>query len=150
MEKTAPHMASTRALRVLALVALLCLSIEFVLGMLVNLYVEIPNPLPEETAGGMLQALGWSLAQTGMPSLWLHVVLGLALLLAAIALLVLSIVARQTRWIIASLVAALGILLATLSGTGFVYTGEAAGSMAMSIGFVLALVSYGVSLYFPS
>lgn len=149
MEKTSTRMINTKTLRVLAWVALLLLSVEFVLGMLVNLFVEIPSPLPG-TAGGILQALVWSLAQTSMPSLWLHVALGLALLLIGIALLVLSIAARQRRWIIASLVAVLGILFATLSGTGFVNTGEDASSLAMSIGFVLALLSYGTGLYFPS
>jgi hypothetical protein len=149
MEKTSSRMISTKTLRVLSWVALLLLSIEFVLGMLANLYIEIPSPLPG-TTGGMLQALVWSLSQTGMPSLWLHVVLGLALLLIGIALLVLSIAARQRRWIITSLLAALGILFATLSGTGFVNTGEDAASMAMSIGFVVALLSYGTGLYFSS
>ncbi len=149
MEKSSTRMINTKTLQVLSWVALLLLSIEFMLGMLVNLFVEIPSPLPG-TAGGILQALVWSLAQTGMPSLWLHVVLGIALLLIGIALLVLSIAAHQRRWIIVSLLAALGILLATLSGMGFLNTGEDASSMAMSIGFVLALLSYGTGLYLSS
>lgn len=149
MEETSTRVIHNKTLRVLSWVALLLLSIEFVLGMLVNLFVEIPSPLPG-TTGGILQALVWSLAQTRMPSLWLHVVVGIALLFISIALIVLSIVARQSRWMIASLLAALGILFATLSGMGFVNTGEDASSMAMSIGFVLALLSYGTGLYFSA
>jgi hypothetical protein len=150
MQRTSTRMASAKALRFLALVALLLLVIEFLFGMLVNLFVPIPTPLPgttPSTSGGLLQGLAWSLAQTSMPMLLLHVVLGLVLVLNSLALLVLAIVDRQRRWVAISLIAAGGIIIATLSGASFVESGVAASSLVMSIGFLLSLISYAMGLY---
>lgn len=150
MQNTSTRTASTKTLRFLAIVALLLLAVEFLLGMLVNLFVQIPTPLPGTTpsnSGGLLQGLGWSLAQNSMPMLLLHVVLGLVLVLISLVLIVLSIIDRQRRWVAASLIAAGGIIIATLSGAGFVDTGVAASSLVMSIGFLLSLISYAMGLY---
>jgi hypothetical protein len=150
MQKTSTRTAGVRTLRFLALVALLFLVVQFLFGMLVNLFVQIPIPLPgttPSTSRGFLQGLGWSLTQTSMPMLLVHVVLGLVLVLVSLALLVLSIVARQGRWVAASLIAAVGIIIAALSGMGFVDTGVADGSLVMSIGFLLALGSYAIGFY---
>ncbi len=142
--------ASDKTLRFLALVGLLLLVIEFLFGMLVNLFVPIPTPLPgttPSTSGNVLHGLAWSLGQTSMPMLLLHVVLGLVLVLISLALLVLSLVARRGRWVAVSLIAAGGIIIATLSGASFVESGVAASSLVMSIGFLLALIAYALGLY---
>jgi drug/metabolite transporter (DMT)-like permease len=142
--------ASDKTLRFLAFVGLLLLVIEFLFGMLVNLYVSIPSPLPgstPSTSGGVLYGLAWSLGQTSMPTLLLHVVVGLLLVLISLALLVFSLVARRWQWLAASLIAVAGIILATLSGTNFVESGRAASSLVMALGFLLALTAYAVGLY---
>lgn len=142
--------ASDKMLRFLAFVGLLLLVIEFLFGMLVNLYVSIPSPLPgstPSTSGGVLYGLAWSLGQTSMPTLLLHVVVGLLLVLISLALLVFSLVARRWQWLAASLIAVAGIILATLSGTNFVESGRAASSLVMALGFLLALTAYAVGLY---
>jgi hypothetical protein len=150
MQSTSTRTARARTLRFLALIALLLLAVEFLFGMVVNLFGQIPTPLPGTTPShseGLLQGLGWSLAQHSMPMLLLHVVLGLALVLISLVLIVLSIVDRQRRWAAASLIAAGGIIIATLSGASFVDTGVAASSLVMSIGFLLSLISYAMGLY---
>lgn len=151
MQRTVTRsVASDKTLRFLAFVGLLLLMIEFLFGMLVNLYVSIPTPLPgttPSTSGGVLYGLAWSLGQTSMPTLLLHVVVGLLLVLISLALLVLSLVARRWQWLAVSLIAAVGIILATLSGSNFVVSGVAASSLVMTIGFLLALLSYATGLY---
>ena len=82
-----------------------------------------------------------------MPMLLLHVVLGLLLVLIALALLVLSLIARQGTWVAVSLLAAAGMVIATLSGASFVESGVAASSLAMTLGFLLALIAYALGLY---
>ncbi|BCL78912.1 hypothetical protein ccbrp13_13770 [Ktedonobacteria bacterium brp13] len=147
MQRTSTRTAGANALRFLAGAALLLLVVEFLLGMLVNLFVQIPSPLPGTTAStskGLLQGLAWSLTQTSMPMLLVHVVLGVMLVLISLVLMVLSIVARQRRWIIASVIAACGIIIAALSGSGFVASGAAASSLVMSIGFLVSLVAYAI------
>jgi drug/metabolite transporter (DMT)-like permease len=151
MQRTMTRTAvSDKTLRLLAFVGLLLLVIEFLFGMLVNLYVSIPSPLPgstPSTSGGVLYGLAWSLGQTSMPTLLLHVVVGLLLVLISLALLVFSLVARRWQWLAASLIAVAGIILATLSGTNFVESGRAVSSLVMALGFLLALTAYAVGLY---
>jgi hypothetical protein len=141
---------SNKWLRFLALVALVLLVIEFLFGMLVNLYVSIPSPLPgttPSTSGNVLHGLVWSLEQTGLPTLLLHVVVGLLLVLVSLALLVLSLVARRGPWLAVSLIAIGGTIIATLGGSYFVETGGLGSSLVMSIGFLTALIAYAVGLY---
>jgi hypothetical protein len=150
MKTTVARSASDKALRFLAFVGLLLLLVEFLFGMLVNLFVALPSPQPwttSSTSGNMQQGLAWSLEQTSMPMLLLHVVLGLLLVLIALALLVLSLIARQGTWVAVSLLAAAGMVIATLSGASFVESGVAASSLAMTLGFLLALIAYALGLY---
>jgi hypothetical protein len=151
MQKTVTRtIASDKALRFLAFVGLLLLVVEFLFGTLVNLFVSIPTPLSGKTpstSGGVLYGLAWSLGQTSMPLLLLHVVLGLLLVLISLALVVLALIARQGLWVAVSLLAAAGMVIATLSGASFVESGVAASSLVMSIGFLLALIAYALGLY---
>jgi hypothetical protein len=148
MQRTVTRTAvRDKLLRLLAFVGLVLLVIEFLLGVQVNLFVQIPTSLPGTTSSTVLRGLVWSLQQPGMPTLLLHVVVGLLLVLISLALLVLSLVARRKTWLIVSLIAAAGTILATLSGTNFVESGRAASSLVMSIGFLLTLIAYAVGLY---
>jgi hypothetical protein len=147
MQRTVTRSASDKALRFLAFVGLLLLVVEFLFGMLVNLFVTLPSPLPGTTSGSVLYGLAWSLGQTSIPMLLLHVVLGLLLVLISLSLVVLALIARQGTWVAVSLLAAAGMVIATLSGAGFVESGVAASSLAMSLGFLLALIAYALGLY---
>src|SRR6516165_10892550 len=93
--------ASDKILRFLALAGLVLLVIEFLLGMLVNLFVSIPSPLPGTTATSrsVLHGLVWSLQQPGTPTLLLHVVVGLLLVLISLVLLVFSLATRRWQWL---------------------------------------------------
>lgn len=151
MQKTVTQSTSEKALRILSLIALLLLLFEFVFGMLVNLFVQIPSPLPGSTPAGsqnVLGELGWALRQTNTPVLVVHVVVGLTLVVISLAAVILAFAARRGPWVTVALVGAVGLIIATLSGANFVESGAARSSLVMSLGFLLALIAYALGLYF--
>lgn len=128
---------------------------QFVVGMIANLYVQIPRVHPgtrgatpfSENLQQTVQGLGWALAH-GALALRVHVALGLALGLASLALVGLAIAARSRAWIIVGVIGFLSITGAGANGVAFLNAGgEAINSLAMAIDFLLALVAYGVGLY---
>jgi len=140
-----------RWLRPLAAVTLLLLAIQFLIGMVVNLYVTVPTVHPgagaPEYFSGVAVGVVWAL---GHATWWLrlHAIAGLLLFLGALALLGLAIVSRRRAWIVAAVVGLLGIMAAGFNGASFMnYGGHAFSSLFMSMGFLLAVISYAVGFY---
>jgi len=116
------------------------LLILFILGMIANLYVEIPESL----AGGA----AWKYVFSSAPIIAIHAVLGTLLLLVSIASLVLAFVNHRTSWIVASLFGLLFTGLAAYSGSDFVSSGQTnLSSLLMAFGFLGAIVSYALAVF---
>ena len=112
----------------------LLLLAQFVLGMIVNLYVTIP-------ASGNV---------TGRAAVFLyaHMVLGAALLVVALVLAGLAVAARRRRWLISSAIGLAGIALAIWGGLTFLIDGGRPGdSFLMAIGFIIAITSYATAAH---
>lgn len=122
-----------------SLIVLAALVAEYGIGMYVNLYVAVPR----SDRGGDLG----SVISGGPAVLSVHAVLGLLLGLGALAVLVLAVLARH--WGSAALAAAglLAMAVASVAGTGFTSTGDAADSMAMAVLTGVALLCYAVILF---
>ena len=136
------NMTNTRVkvLRGTFLVTLALLILQYVFGMIVNLYVQFPGSLP----GG--NAWGWSFTHT--LSVPIHALLGTVLLVAALVAFVVSITARRLPSLIASLVGLSMIVYAWLSGISFLTYGQQnTASFQMAIGFIGALVAYIIGYY---
>jgi hypothetical protein len=122
---------------VLAILAVLAL--QFVAGMITNLYVEFPDSLPHGSAWA------WAFARTSI--IPVHVALGTLLL-------VLSLIAIELAWWadtrlgFASVLAGfLLIALAYLCGIWFLTYGQSnVSSLLMALGFMGAFVAYGAGL----
>jgi len=112
---------------------------EYVLGMYVNLYVAVP-------AADAGHGLGTTIA-AGPALLTAHAVLGLALTLAALAILAQAILARRPAVIAAAAAGLVALALAASAGSGFTATGKPAESMAMSVLTGVALLCYAVTGY---
>ena len=121
-------------LRGSSLGAMVMLILQYALGMGVNLYVS-PGK------GGLSEAF-----KNG-PVLALHAILGVLLILAAIALLVRAIAARHRAVIIASAVGLVAIIAAAGSGVSFLNSGTAGGSMAMAMATAVAFLCYTFCLF---
>lgn len=152
MQQTlAPKMA-TRAtpglLRPITGVTLLLLAAEFLIGMVVNLYVQIPSAHPGAGAAdyflGVVQGVVWALGHATW-ALVLHVTLGLLLGLASTFLIGLAVAARKRLWILLSLTGWIGVVGAGFNGASFLNYGHDFSSLLMSVGFLLAAISYTIS-----
>jgi hypothetical protein len=125
---------SQRRLRRLGIAMTLLLLAQFVLGMVVNLYVTIP-------ASGNV---------TGRAAVFLyaHMVLGAALLIVALALAGLAVAARRGLWLIASAIGVAGIAVAIWGGLAFLTDGSYPGdSFLMAMGFMVAIASYATAAH---
>lgn len=144
-----PPIFDPKKLRIQAVILLSALGLQFLLGILTNLFVQIPDSHPGANASnlltGSLQVIGWAII-SGFPSLALHVVLGIGLVLGSIAILVRSILSKDKKWIVVSAFGFFGILIAFLNGVRFVIISEDLASLAMAIGFIIAAASYVAAL----
>jgi hypothetical protein len=128
---------------------LILLAVQFLLGMLVNLFVQIPASHPGTSADnyfvGVVQGVIWALGNATL-YLLLHVIIGLLLFLGSIVLLILSIVVRRHAWILVSVFGLLGIMAAGFNGASFMNYGHDFSSLLMSIGFLLTAIPYTIGL----
>lgn len=130
-ERQRGGVASIGAKAPLAMIVLL--GLEYLLGMAVNLYVELP---PGGASTAMMSGLS--------PVLMVHMGLGMALAAGALATLVLALPCGR-RAIAAAAFALGGILLAGIAGMVFFMRGEGnAASYLMAVGLLAALGAYVV------
>jgi hypothetical protein len=129
----------------------LVLALQFTIGMVVNFWVKLPDAHPGTNAAnyfvGVAQGDTWALFTSDW-ALKLHVLIGLLVFLAAILLLVAAIARRERLWIWVASLGLVGIIAAGFNGASYLNYGHDFSSLLMSIGFVLALCSYMVGLYF--
>lgn len=126
-----------------ALAASAALTLEYLLGMGVNLYVTVPAA---DRGSGIGQAIGRAIMH-GPAALALHAVIGLLLVVAALAALARAIRARLRLAAIAAGIALLCLAGASSSGASFVGNGKAGASMAMAVLTGAALLCYLVILF---
>lgn len=122
------------------LVTLILLVIQYVFGMFSNLFIQFPNSLPEGNAWG------WSFTHTfAIPA---HFVIGTLLIVVALVALVMSIRTRHVPEILAAVFGLAMIVYAWLSGASFLSNGQQnTASLQMALGFIGAVIAYGVGLY---
>lgn len=133
-------------LRVITAITLILLAAQFLVGIVVNLYVVVPNShpgaYPSNYFVGVMQAEIWAL---GHAPQWLlfHVIVGLALFLGSLIMLGLAIASRRASWIVLSIFGLIGIMGAGFNGASFMnYGGQGFSSLLMSVGFLLAAICY--------
>jgi hypothetical protein len=116
----------------LGLVAMLIL--EFILGIIYNLYGTAPTSTK-------------SIGLFSSPTIALHVILGILLFIAAVAQLVRAIGTRHRLTIWMSVIGLVGILGAGFAGSGFANSGAAGASLGMSLAFAVSLAAYIVLVF---
>ena len=125
------HMnARVRAVRATFLVTLVLLVIQYVLGMIASLEVQLP-------AGD-----AWSWALQNSPIILLHIILGTLLLVGALVAVILSSVARHTAGIITASAGVVLLIVAWRSGADFLATQHNTASLWMALGFMGAFIAY--------
>ena len=123
---------------------------QYVLGMVINLFVTIPGnhpgSNPPEYFGGVVHSVSWAILHGGL-FLTLHAAFGLVIVLGAIGTLVQAIRLGGGSRITWSALGFIGVLGAGFNGGSFLNYNQNFSSMIMAIGWALAMTSYVVLLY---
>jgi hypothetical protein len=128
------------AFRLHALVAIVALALEFLLGMYAALFVAFPESL----AGGN----AWAWSMTDSAATVAHVILGTVLIIVSISAIGFGIAARNRAAIATSALGLLMVGLAYFCGTVFLSDiGKDVYSFAMACGFIGAMLAYGMAFH---
>ena len=136
-------------LRALTAIILVLLAAQFLVGVLVNLYVQVPAVHPGANApeyfSGVVLGVAWALLHA---PLWLqlHAIVGLLLFIASVLLIGFAIAARRRAWIILSIIGLFGIIAGGFNGASFMNYGHDFSSLLMSLGFLLSAIPYIIGL----
>ena len=137
------------ALRRFPGVMIFWLLVQFLLGMAVNLFVDIPKnhpgANPPEYFTGVAQSVTWAILQ-GPLLLILHASLGLVLLVGAIVLFVQAVRSGPRSFAVATGVGAFAVLAAGFNGGSFLNYHEDFSSMIMASFFAIAIAAYAAAL----
>ncbi|HKW60519.1 MAG TPA: hypothetical protein VJR46_12275 [Candidatus Dormibacteraeota bacterium] len=140
-----------RELRLGYLGSLIALVVQFLLGMVTNLFVDIPKDHPganpPEYFSGVFQNVTWAILHGPSSWLTLHAIVGLLLVAFGFRLLVPAIRSRDRTAITTSVIGALGMLGAGFNGGSFLNYHEDFSSMLMATFFAIAVTSYAVGLW---
>ena len=130
-----PDQASRFArLRMSSLGLVSMLIIQFILGVIYNLYGTAPTSAK-------------SVGMFSSPVLALHVILFFLLVIAAVGQLIRAVGIRHRLTLWMSAVGLLAILAAGFAGIGFIGNGDAGASLGMSLAFAVALAAYVVLVF---
>lgn len=138
MPATAAAKPTLGRLRRASMGTLVLVLIQYVIGMYVNLYVEIS---PSGSDG-----FGHAISE-GPGPLTTHAVFGVTISLLAIGVIVLAIRARHRVAIVASVVGVIALGGADSAGSNFVKTGHEYMSMTMAALSAIAMLCYAALLY---
>jgi hypothetical protein len=121
-------------LRMSSLGVVVMLIVQFILGVIYNLYGTAPTSTK-------------SIGLFSSPDIALHVILGILLFIAAVGQLVRAIGTRHKLSIWLSAIGLLSILGAGFAGLGFTGSGAASASLGMSLAFATALACYVILVF---
>jgi hypothetical protein len=137
--------------RTFTLLIIAGLMAQLTIGMVVNLYVATPTTHPGARAAnyftGVATGVRWAIEHAPW-SLAIHAALGVILVLATIARLLVATRHRDRRILAATAAGAAFTLGAAFNGASFLNYGHAISSLLMAILLVLALASYTLALYY--
>ena len=131
--------ARREGLRQANLAVLIILIVQFALGIGVNLYVTLPAVGTPGRSSDQFFSNG--------PLLAIHAVLGLLLVIGAIAVLVRAIIARIATLIVTSVAGLAAIVFAAVFGSGFTDKLTDGYSLGMALATAVALACYAIGLY---
>jgi hypothetical protein len=141
------RVTASRSLRTASIAVLVLLLIQFVIGMAVNLFVQIPRnhpgARPPEYFSGAAQSVAWAVS-AGPFWLLVHAGLGLVLVAAGAVLLAMAIAARRRGPIIGAVIGLLAVVGAGFNGASFLNYDEDFSSMLMSAAFAVAVAAYAI------
>ncbi|HEY1455659.1 MAG TPA: hypothetical protein VGG31_04115 [Candidatus Dormibacteraeota bacterium] len=132
------------------LAGLIMLTVQYLLGIAVNLFVVVPTnhpgANPPEYFSGVAQSVTWAILH-GPLLLVLHATFGLVLLVAASQLLYRAIRVRRRGLIWTTAIGAVAVLGAGFNGGSYLNYHQDFSSMIMASFLAVAVVAYATGLY---
>lgn len=125
---------------------LVLLAVQFIIGMWINLFALFPTGNTGFPMNGMMSVM------FSVPELMAHMMIGMLVGLLSLMIFALSLIVNDRRSAMLSAVASLSIFLAGISGLEFMLSGFQVNilSFLMSLGFVVAVISYVFLIYSAS
>ncbi|SRR5258708_34827383 len=120
------------------IILIFVLVIEYLLGMMTNLFVHFPDSASETQL--------WEFSKRQLPVI-LHILVGLSLLIGSLTLALRSFRQKDNSIKIATIIGLVSIFLAGFAGSRFVSTQNGNYSFVMSFTFATALLSYIWAIY---
>jgi heme A synthase len=137
MTTTSENLKAKKGFRTHAIVMLGLLVIQYILGMITNLFVKLPEDgQPEQV---------WAAANSQFPSA-AHIILGMLLLVVAIVIIVRAVMSKNRTLIWISIAGLAAIAVATYGGVVFTTGQSDTYSLVMALGFIVSVVVYGWGL----
>ena len=130
--------ARGRAFRSTVLITLVLLVLQYIVGMMANLEVQLPSG----------NAVSWVFGHSII--IQLHIYLGTLLIVVELVALVLSLVARHPVGIVAAVAGLALLVFVWLSGVQFLATQQNDLSLRMALGFMGAFIAYLLGYFFSS
>lgn len=122
---------------------LVMLIIEFCLGMITNLFANIPAT---DKGANSLAAFGKAVTN-GPVVLTLHALLGTLIVIGAITVMVRAFMVRRASSIVLSIIGLFAILMAWMSGTRFIGDNSNGTSLSMAFATAIAMFCYATLLF---
>jgi hypothetical protein len=132
-----------KGLRVAGFIMCILLLVQYVIGIEVNLFVN----LPRQDHGATLGTAVARAVANGPAELAIHASLGMFLILTAAYLLVRAVMAKRAGIIVVSAVGLVALLAAAYNGASFVGTGHNSASAGMADAWAVALLCYLTTVY---
>jgi hypothetical protein len=126
------------------------LALQFILGMILNLFVTIPAKHPGQTGNYFVRSahsFAWAISIGGGVTLFLHVLVAIGLLFGSIAFVVRATKAHSKLYMWVSIVGLVGILAAFSNGLSFLDFNKDFSSFIMAMGYILATIAYVTGIF---
>lgn len=139
----------SKLLRKQSIALLSMLALQFILGMILNLFVTIPNKHPGQFGNYFVRSghsFAWAITLGGGVALFLHVLVAIGLLAGSIAFVVRAAKAHNKRWIWISSIGLVGILAAFSNGLSFLDFNHNVNSFIMAMGYIVATIAYSTGI----
>ncbi len=147
MKQTTLINTNYRQVRIGLVIIQTLLVIQFIVGMYLNFYANLPDSHPG-IHGSYAPSIPWAIAGHAGVALAIHVVNWILLTIGSIALVIRSILSHRKALIVGNSLGLLFILMAGSGGLTFLNRGgQDKESFIMALGFILAIVSYSVTFY---
>ncbi|MEM0073885.1 MAG: hypothetical protein QXT41_04130 [Thermoplasmatales archaeon] len=136
-----------RIIRLLVMIQLFFLSVQFILGMWINLFANVTNPSSSENH---LQYMSY--VMSSFPEIMVHIAIGIIIGIISLILIAFSVKYKRIKILVISIANAIFVFLAGIAGILFLinFMSNNIFSFLMSISFLaVILADFSIVLYIP-